>query len=170
MLPASSKLVIDNVIGEGRSELLVPIAVAAGVATLIQAVTSFGLAKIVSIAAQGAIRDMRTTVQAHVMRLPVSYFDSTKSGTLITRIMADAEGIRNLVGTGVIHLIGGLLTAVLALGVLLWLNWAMTIGAIALLAVFAGVIGWSMKSGLQKRKWSHARHRNFRPTAMLLWR
>ena len=145
VLPASSKFIIDNVIGEGRSELLVPIALAAGAATLVQAATSFGLARIVSIAAQRAIRDMRTTVQAHVMRLPVAFFDSTKSGTLITRIMSDAEGIRNLVGTGIIHLVGGLTTAVLALGVLLWLNWAMTIGAIALLSLFAVVIGWSMK-------------------------
>ncbi len=145
VLPASSKFVIDEVIGKGRADLLVPIALAAGAATLVQASTSFGLARIVSIAAQRAIRDMRTTVQAHVMRLPVSFFDATKSGTLITRIMNDAEGIRNLVGTGLIQLVGGLTTAALALGVLLWLNWAMTIGAIALLAVFAVVIGWSMK-------------------------
>ncbi|MDH3734915.1 MAG: ABC transporter ATP-binding protein/permease [Gemmatimonadota bacterium] len=145
VLPASSKFVIDDVIGDGRADLLVPIAVAAGVATLVQAASSFGLAKIVSVAAQRAIRDMRTSVQAHVMRLPVSYFDETKSGTLITRIMNDAEGIRNLVGTGIIHLVGGLTTAVLALGVLLWLNWAMTIGAIALLLAFAVMIGWSMK-------------------------
>jgi subfamily B ATP-binding cassette protein MsbA len=145
VLPASSKFVIDDVIGNGRADLLVPIAIAAGIATLIQASASFGLARIVSVAAQRAIRDMRTTVQAHVMRLPVSYFDSTKSGTLITRIMNDAEGIRNLVGTGVIHLAGGITTAVIALGVLLWLNWAMTIGAIGLLLVFAVVIGWSMK-------------------------
>ena len=145
VLPASSKFVIDDVIGNGRDDLLVPIAIAAGVATLIQASASFGLARIVSVAAQRAIRDMRTSVQAHVMRLPVSYFDSTKSGTLITRIMNDAEGIRNLVGTGIIHLVGGLTTATLALGVLLWLNWAMTIGAIGLLLAFAVVIGWSMK-------------------------
>lgn len=145
VLPASSKFLIDNVIGEGSLELLVPLAMAAGAATLVQAVTSFGLAQFVSIAAQRAIRDMRTTVQAHVIRLPVSYFDSTKSGTLISRIMRDAEGIRNLVGTGIVHLVGGITTAVLALGVLLWLNWAMTVGAIVLLSAFAGVIGWSMK-------------------------
>jgi subfamily B ATP-binding cassette protein MsbA len=145
VLPASSKFVIDNVIGEGRAELLVPIALAAGAATLVQASTSFGIARIVSIAAQRAIRDMRTTVQAHVMRLPVAFFDATKSGTLITRIMSDAEGIRNLVGTGLVHLVGGVTTATLALGVLLWLNWAMTIGAIALLGLFAVAIGWSMK-------------------------
>lgn len=145
VLPGSSKFLIDDVLGEGRSELLVPLALAAGAATLIQAATSYGLARYVSIAAQRAIRDMRTTVQAHVIRLPVSYFDSTKSGTLITRIMSDAEGIRNLVGTGIVHLVGGLTTAILALGVLLWLNWVMTIGAVVLLSAFAGVIGWSMK-------------------------
>ncbi len=145
VLPGSSKFLIDDVLGEGRSELLVPLALAAGAATLIQAATSYGLARYVSIAAQRAIRDMRTTVQAHIIRLPVSYFDSTKSGTLITRIMSDAEGIRNLVGTGIVHLVGGLTTAILALGVLLWLNWVMTIGAVVLLSAFAGVIGWSMK-------------------------
>jgi ABC-type multidrug transport system fused ATPase/permease subunit len=145
VLPASSKFLIDTVIGEGRAELLVPLAAAAGIATLVQAATSFGLARVVSIAAQRAIRDMRSAVQSHVIRLPVAYFDSTKSGTLITRIMSDAEGIRNLVGTGLVQLVGGLTTAVLALGVLLWLNWALTIGAIALLAVFAVVIGWSMQ-------------------------
>ena len=145
VLPATSKFVIDDVIGGGRSELLVPLAIAAGAATVVQAGTSYGLAQIVSVAAQRAIRDMRTAVQAHVIRLPVSYFDSTKSGTLISRIMSDAEGIRNLVGTGLVHLVGGLTTAVLALGVLLWLNWAMTVGAIVLLSSFALVVGWSMK-------------------------
>jgi ABC-type multidrug transport system fused ATPase/permease subunit len=145
VLPASSKVLIDNVIGEGRSELLIPLALAAALATVVQASASFGLAQFVSVAAQRAIRDMRTAVQAHVIRLPVSYFDSTKSGTLISRIMSDAEGIRNLVGTGIVHLVGGLMTAILALGVLLWLNWAMTIGAIVLLSAFAVLIGWSMK-------------------------
>src|SRR5690606_43819 len=93
VLPASSKYVIDTVLIEGRGELLLPIAAAAGVATLIQAATSFGLAKVVSITAQRAIRDMRSTVQRHVIRLPVPYFDSTKSGALISRIMNDPEGI-----------------------------------------------------------------------------
>jgi ABC-type multidrug transport system fused ATPase/permease subunit len=146
VLPASSKFLIDNVIGEGQSGLLIPLAIAAGVATLVQAAASFGLAQIVSIAAQRAIRDLRTAVQAHVIRLPVAYFDSTKSGTLISRIMSDAEGIRNLVGTGIVHLVGGLVTASLALVVLLWLNWMLTLGAVVLLAAFALVIGWSMKA------------------------
>jgi ABC-type multidrug transport system fused ATPase/permease subunit len=146
VLPATSKFFIDDVINGGRHDLLVPLALAAGFATLIQAATSFGLAQFVSIAAQRAIRDLRTTVQSHILRLPVAYFDSTKTGTLITRIMSDAEGIRNLVGTGIVQLVGGLITAILALGVLLWLNWAMTLGSIVLLASFGVVIGWSMKT------------------------
>jgi ABC-type multidrug transport system fused ATPase/permease subunit len=146
VLPATSKFFIDDVINGGRHDLLVPLALAAGFATLIQAATSFGLAQFVSIAAQRAIRDLRTTVQSHILRLPVAYFDSTKTGTLITRIMSDAEGIRNLVGTGIVQLVGGLITAMLALGVLLWLNWAMTLGSIVLLASFGVVIGWSMKT------------------------
>jgi subfamily B ATP-binding cassette protein MsbA len=137
VLPASSKYVIDTVIGQGRADLLLPLAAAAGLATLIQATSSFGLAQIVSIAAQRAIRDMRAVVQAHVIRLPVSYFDSTKSGALISRVMNDPEGIRNLVGTGLVQLVGGLFTASIALGVLLWLNWKLTIGSLALLITFA---------------------------------
>jgi ABC-type multidrug transport system fused ATPase/permease subunit len=145
VLPASSKFLIDNVLGEGREELLLPLAAAAAVATVVQAATSFGLAQIVSIAAQRAIRDMRATVQNHIIRLPVSYFDSTKSGALISRVMNDPEGIRNLVGTGLIQLVGGIVTAILALGVLLWINWQLTIGAIALLIGFAGAVAYAMK-------------------------
>jgi subfamily B ATP-binding cassette protein MsbA len=137
VLPASSKYVIDTVLIEGRSELLVPIALAAAAATLVQAATGFGLAKVVSITAQRAIRDMRTTVQRHVIRLPVPFFDSTKSGALISRIMNDPEGIRNLVGTGLVQMVGGVITAALSMGVLLWLNWKLTIGAVTLLLLFA---------------------------------
>ena len=89
-----------------------PIALAAGAATLVQAVTSFALSQILGVAAQRAITDMRKRVQAHVMRLPVRYFDSTQTGVLMSRIMSDAEGIRNLVGTGLVQLVGGLVTAV----------------------------------------------------------
>src|SRR6266508_4443704 len=108
VLPSSSKWVIDRVINQHHPELLLPLAAAAGAATLIQAVTGFGLSQILGVAAQRAITDMRRTVQAYVLRLPVSYFDSTKSGILISRIMTDAEGIRNLVGTGLVQLIGRL--------------------------------------------------------------
>ena len=100
------------------TDLLLPIALAAGAATIVQAVTSFALSQILGVAAQRAITDMRKRVQAHVMRLPVRYFDSTQTGVLISRIMSDAEGIRNLVGTGLVQLVGGFVTAVLGLGVL----------------------------------------------------
>ena len=88
-----------------------PLALAAGAATLVQAVTSFALSQVLGVAAQRAITDMRRRVEAHVARLPVRYFDSTKSGVLISRIMTDAEGIRNLVGNGLVQLVGSVVTA-----------------------------------------------------------
>src|SRR5881394_2096704 len=136
VLPASPKYVIDRVIGQHRPELLLPLALATGAATLVQAVTGFGLSQILGVAAQRAITDMRRTVQAYVLRLPVSYFDSTKSGILISRIMSDAEGIRNLVGTGLVQLVWGLLTGAVALVVLFVLNWRLTTIAILILGCF----------------------------------
>src|SRR5438874_1856351 len=143
VLPASPKYVIDRVIGQHRPELLLPLALVAGAATLVQAVTGFALSQILGVAAQRAITDMRRTVQAYVLRLPISYFDSTKSGILISRIMTDAEGIRNLVGTGLVQLIGGLFTATIALGVLFYLNWRLTAIAILILACFGGGMAYA---------------------------
>jgi subfamily B ATP-binding cassette protein MsbA len=138
VLPASSKYLIDHVIGQRKVELLGVIALAAGAATIVQAVTSFGISQILGVAAQRAITEMRKAVQAFVLRLPIAYFDSTKTGILISRVMTDAEGIRNLVGTGLVQLIGGLVTAGIALGVLFWLNWQLTAISILILAVFGG--------------------------------
>jgi subfamily B ATP-binding cassette protein MsbA len=135
VLPATSKYLIDDVIGRGRAELLTPLALAAGAATVVQAVTSFSLSQVLGVAAQRAITDMRRTVEAHVARLPVSYFDSTQAGVLISRIMSDADGIRNLVGTGLVQLTGSVVTAIAALGYLFYLNWWLT--AITLLALLA---------------------------------
>jgi ABC-type multidrug transport system fused ATPase/permease subunit len=140
VLPASSKFLIDDVLVRQRADLLLPLALAAAAATVVQAITSYANSQIVSVAAQRAIAEMRENVQQHVMRLPVSYFDSTKSGVLISRIMNDAEGIRNLVGTGLIQLVGGFITAVIALGVLLWLNWKMTLGTVAFLGLFGAAM------------------------------
>src|SRR5262249_18599417 len=100
VLPMTSKSLIDDVATHRRREMLVPLALAAGAATLVQALSSFGISQILGVAAQRAINDLRKTVQAHVTRLPVRYFDGTQTGVLISRIMTDAEGIRNLVGTG----------------------------------------------------------------------
>jgi subfamily B ATP-binding cassette protein MsbA len=146
VLPASSKYLIDEVVGKHRTELLLPIALAAGAATIVQAVTSFALSQILGVAAQRAITDMRKRVQAHVMRLPVRYFDSTQTGILISRIMSDAEGIRNLVGTGLVQLVGGFVTAVLGLGVLFYLNWQLTVITLIVLAMFGGGMAYAFKT------------------------
>ncbi len=143
VLPALSKVVIDDVIGKGRHDLLMPIALAAGAATIVQAITSFGLSQILGVAAQRAITDMRKRVQAKVMRLPVRYFDSTQSGVLLSRIMSDAEGIRNLVGTGLVSLVGGLVTAAISLAVLLYLNWRLTLVTALVLALFGGGMAYA---------------------------
>src|SRR5213078_1154529 len=145
VLPSSSKWVIDRVINQHHPELLVPLAVAAGAATLVQAITGFGLSQILGVAAQRAITDMRRTVQAYVLRLPVGYFDSTKSGILVARIMSDAEGIRNLVGTGLVQLVGGLVTAAIALCVLFYLNWRLTLITVLALTIFGVCISVAFK-------------------------
>ncbi len=146
VLPGTSKYLIDDVIGNNRTELLVPLAIAAGAATIVQAITAFAISQILGVGAQRAITDMRKHVQARVMRLPVRYFDSTKTGVLISRIMTDAEGIRNLVGTGVVQLVGGLVTAVLGLGVLFWLNWELTTITIVVLGVFGAGMAYAFNT------------------------
>jgi subfamily B ATP-binding cassette protein MsbA len=115
-------------------------------ATVLQAVASFGLSQILGVAAQKAITDMRRRVEEHVMRLPVRYFDTTQTGVLISRVMNDAEGIRNLVGTGLVQLTGGIVTAVIALGFLLYLNWQLTVATMLVLAAFGGALGWAFKT------------------------
>jgi ABC-type multidrug transport system fused ATPase/permease subunit len=145
VLPASSKFLIDDVFGGGRSELLLPLAIAAGLATLVQASSSFGLSQLLGVAAQREIAEMRKRLHAHLLRLPVRYFDSTRSGELITRVMTDAEGIRNLVGTGLVQLAGGLLSAALAFAVLLWLNWKLTLVNLLVVAGFGGLLAFAFR-------------------------
>ncbi|MGA9773919.1 MAG: ABC transporter ATP-binding protein [Blastocatellia bacterium] len=143
VLPASTKYLIDEVIVKGRTDLLWKIALAAGLATVVQAVTSFSLSQVLGVAAQRAITEMRKKVQAQIARLPVSYFDSTQTGKLISRIMNDAEGIRNLVGTGLVQLAGSFITAVVALCVLFWLNWRLTSITILVLGLFGGALAFA---------------------------
>jgi len=145
VLPGSSKILIDEVIGKHRGDLLLPLAAAAAAATLIQAASSFTLSQILSIAAQRVITDLRKVVQQHVIRLPVSYFDSTKSGILIARVMNDAEGVRNLVGTGLVQLVGSFITASIALVILFYLSWQMTTWTLVLLLLFGGMMAWAFK-------------------------
>ncbi|MEE8526549.1 MAG: ABC transporter ATP-binding protein, partial [Thermoanaerobaculia bacterium] len=145
VLPASAKYIIDDVLGAGNAELLVPIALAVAAATVIQSLTSFALSQILGVAAQRAITEMRKSVQRHVIRLPVSYFDSTKSGVLISRIMSDAEGIRNLVGTGLAQVVGGVITATIVIGVLFYISWQLTLIILAVLLVYGVLMGMAFK-------------------------
>ncbi|MDQ3605250.1 MAG: ABC transporter ATP-binding protein/permease [Gemmatimonadota bacterium] len=145
VLPASSKYLIDEVIGRGNAELLVPLALAVGGATVVQGLTSFGLSQVISVTAQRAIAEMRRRVQAQVIRLPVRFFDSTQTGNLISRIMTDAEGIRNLVGTGIVQLVGGVITALVAMGVLFWLNWQLTLITLVILLAFGGTMAFAFR-------------------------
>jgi len=145
VLPLSSKWLIDDVVGNERTDLLGPIALAAGAATMVQAASAFGLTLILGVAAQRAITDMRKRVQAQVMRLPVRYFDTTQTGVLVSRIMTDAEGIRNLVGTGLVQLAGGLLSAVMGIAVLFWLNWRLTLVTIFVLGAFGSGMAYAFR-------------------------
>jgi subfamily B ATP-binding cassette protein MsbA len=136
VLPASTKFFVDDVIGKQHHNLLGPLVVAVLAATAIQGVTSFSLTQLLSKSAQRLIADLRRQVQAHVGRLPVSYYDANKSGTLVSRIMNDVEGVRNLIGTGLVEFAGGLLTAVLALCALIWISPLLTGLALLFLVVF----------------------------------
>jgi subfamily B ATP-binding cassette protein MsbA len=145
VLPATSKYLIDDVIGKGNVALLMPLAFAAGAATLVQSVTGFALSQVLGVAAQRAITDMRRRVEAHVARLPVGYFDSTQSGVLVSRVMSDAEGIRNLVGTGLVQLIGSIVTALAALAYLFYLNSSLTMITLVVLLTFGGALAYAFR-------------------------
>ena len=143
VLPASSKVLIDKVLPNHDHRLLILLATVAGLATIVQAASSFGLSQILGVAAQRAITEMRWTVQSHLLRLPIKTFDATQTGQLVSRVMTDAEGIRNLVGTGLVQLVGGFLTAAVAFGVLMWLNWRLTSVTLVLLLGFGGGMAYA---------------------------
>ncbi len=145
VLPASTKYIGDDIFTGKNYGLIKWVALAIGISTLIQGVTSFALSQILGVAAQLAITNMRMRVQRHIERLPISYFDSTQSGQLISRIMNDAEGIRNLVGTGLGQILGGVVTAAIALGVLFYLNWQLTLATIVVLLIFGGALMYAFK-------------------------
>jgi subfamily B ATP-binding cassette protein MsbA len=135
VLPYSTKILIDRVIAGHRSDLLLPLVGAVLAATLVQGLCSFSLIQLLSKEGQRAIAELRRKVQAHVGRLSLSYYDSTKTGVLVSRIMSDVEGVRNLIGTGLVEFTGGVLTAILALAILLKMNAWMTLIALGFLLV-----------------------------------
>src|SRR5215470_2707371 len=145
VLPASTKYIGDEVFTHQRFDLIKWIALAIGISTLVQGVTSFALSQILGVAAQKAITRMKMRVQEHVARLPISYFDSTQSGQLISRIMNDAEGIRNLVGTGLGQILGSLVTAIIAIGVLFYVNWLLTVATMVVLLIFGGALLYAFR-------------------------
>ncbi len=137
VLPGSTKFLIDNVIGKHQRQLLLPIILAVVCATLVQGVTSFALTQLLSKSSQRMISDLRIKVQAHIGRLPVAFYDANKTGVLVSRIMSDVEGVRNLIGTGLIEFAGGIMTSIFALIVLLRISSSMTAVAAVVLIAFA---------------------------------
>src|SRR5690242_14083325 len=115
VLPASAKYFLDDVINKRQIQLLTPIVLSLLAATVVQGLTSFTLTQLLSKSAQRMITDLRRQVQAHIGRLPISFYDANKTGGLVSRIMSDVEGIRNLIGTGLVEFVGGLMTAAIAL-------------------------------------------------------
>jgi ABC-type multidrug transport system fused ATPase/permease subunit len=137
VLPYSTKYLIDNVFIKHQRYLLRPLVLGVLAATVIQGITSFSLTQLLSKAAQRLITELRQKVQAHIGWLPISFHDSTKSGALVSRIMSDVEGVRNLIGTGLVDLVGGLMTAGIALVVLFRISAFMTAVAFGFLLLFA---------------------------------
>src|SRR5262245_40848542 len=146
VLPGSTKYLIDDVVQKSREDLLVPLVLVVGVAIVIQAATSFALTQLLSASAQKLIAEMRVKVQAHIGRLPIRYYDANKTGALVSRIMSDVEGVRNLVGTGLVELIGGFFTAIIAFVLLIRINATLTFVALGFLLVFGLVLQRAFKS------------------------
>ena len=145
VLPYSTRYLIDSVIIKRNVQLLKPLVLGVLLATVIQGITSFSLTQLLSKAAQRLIAELRQKVQAHIGRLSISFHDSTKSGVLVSRIMSDVEGVRNLIGTGLVDLVGGMLTAGIALVVLFRISALMTVLAFGFLLCF----GLALKKAFQ---------------------
>jgi subfamily B ATP-binding cassette protein MsbA len=137
VLPASMKFLVDDIIGRRQTQLLVPLALAVLGATAVQGITSFALTQRLSKAAHRVIAALRKQVQAHIGRLPIAFHDANQTGALVTRVMHDVEGLRSLIGTGLVEFAGGLMTALFALIVLLRISASMTGVAVAVLLVCA---------------------------------
>src|SRR5438445_2207291 len=137
VLPYSSKFLIDNVVSKGQTGLLRPLVLAVLFATVVQGVTSFSLTQLLSKAAQRLIADLREQVQQHISRLSVAFYDANKTGALVSRIMSDVEGVRNLLGTGLVDFAGGLVAAGIALALLLRISVPLTLIAVGSLGCFA---------------------------------
>jgi len=146
VLPSSTRYLIDDVVQKRLPDLLPPLVAIVGAAVLVQAATSFALTQLLSASAQRLIAEMRIRVQGHIGRLPIRYYDANKTGALVSRIMSDVEGVRNLVGTGLVELIGGLFTAVIAFVLLIRINATLTFVALGFLLVFGLILQKAFRS------------------------
>src|SRR5438105_10698015 len=146
VLPYLTKVLIDDVIAKGHHELLWELGVASAGAAAIGATTDYALAQILGMAAQRSITDLRKRIQQHVQRLPVRFFDATKTGVLVSRVMNDAEGIRNLVGTGLLQMFGGLVTAAIATGILFHFSAKLASIVFGAFFIFGGVLAWAFNT------------------------
>jgi ABC-type multidrug transport system fused ATPase/permease subunit len=146
VLPGSTKYLIDDVVQRKRQDLLLPLVAIVGAAVVVQAITSFALTQLLSASAQRLIAEMRVRVQSHIGRLPIRYYDANKTGALVSRIMSDVEGVRNLVGTGLVELIGGLFTAVIAFVLLIRINATLTFVALGFLLIFGLILQRAFRS------------------------
>ena len=136
VLPGASKYLMDDVIAKGNIEMLKMILIVVGTAIIVQAITSFLLTKLLSVEAQRLIAILRAQLQQQILKLPIRFFDNNKSGALVSRIMSDVEGVRNLVGTGLVQLFGGILTAVISLVLLINISLMMTLYTLVPVAIF----------------------------------
>ena len=146
VLPASTKYFLDDVILKRQARLLPIIVLAVVTATIIQGLTSYALTQLLSKSSWRMISELREKVQAHIGRLPVAFYDANKTGVLISRIMSDVEGVRNLIGTGLIEFAGGIMTAVFALVYLLRTSVSMTAVAFAVLVIFGVALNRAFKT------------------------
>ncbi len=145
VLPASTKYLIDTVLRQHHAEKLLPLVGVVFGATAIQAITSFSLTQLLSKAAQRMIAELRQKVQQHIGLLPVSFYDSNRTGTLVSRIMTDVEGVRNLIGTGLVEFLGGLMTAILAFAVLMHTSHKITLIVFAVISAFVIILQSAFK-------------------------
>lgn len=139
VLPYASKYLVDEVIPSNNFDLLKWLILAVTIAVTLQAVTSYGLTQILSVEAQNLIAKLRTKVQAHIIRLPIRFFDNAKTGELVSRVMTDVEGVRNLVGTGLAQMVGGILTSLISLVLLIYISPKMTLYVLVPVVIF-GII------------------------------
>jgi subfamily B ATP-binding cassette protein MsbA len=136
VLPGASKFLMDDVIADGNIEMLKILLIIVGASIIVQAITSFLLTKLLSVEAQRLIAILRAKVQKQILKLPIRFFDNNKSGALVSRIMSDVEGVRNLVGTGLVQLFGGILTAVISLFLLINISPMMTVYVLVPVSIF----------------------------------